>query len=117
MIAANEGGKYEELTINRTSRFRRILPQIIAASVKSLHTVDYGLMLAMPTIIIPALTGIPNDQNRNEFLTMNGNQTSWIGTMLFIKFSIEIHHKHIEMCLIRLILFRSEYRFVDSNSW
>lgn len=79
MVASNDVEKYA-LSSNKTNRFRRILPQVIAATVKSLHTVDWGLILAMPTIIIPSLTGIPNDQNRNEFLTMNGAEASWIGT-------------------------------------
>lgn len=51
----------------------------------------------MPTIIVPALSGIQNEQNRNEFLSITPEQASWIGKT-FIRKHDDIPH-HIEMFL------------------
>lgn len=41
-----------------------------------------GLIFALPAIVIPALTGILNEHNSNEFLTVTAVQASWIGKIL-----------------------------------
>lgn len=38
----------------------------------------------MPTIVIPAVTGILNENNRNEFLTMTAEEASWIGSVEYL---------------------------------
>lgn len=38
-----------------------------------------GLSGTFPVIIIPALTGILNDHNQNETLTLTGSEASWLG--------------------------------------
>lgn len=80
MSAPNDIGKYDRLA-SKQSNFRRISAQVIAAAVENVHSIDSGMAEAFPTILIPALTGLPNEQNRNEFLTMNGSEASWIGRL------------------------------------
>lgn len=75
--------KYEEI-----SNFRRFLPQVVATTVKNFLLLDLGLSIAFPAIIIPALTGIPNEYNRNEFLSLTPEQASWLGRSI-------IHHPSI----------------------
>lgn len=72
--SANE--KYETEQI---SNFRRFLPQVLATTVKNFLLLDLGLSIAFPGIIIPALTGIPNEYNKDEFLSMTPEQASWLG--------------------------------------
>jgi hypothetical protein len=60
------------------SKFREILPQILASSAKNLLLLDLGLAVAFPTIVIPALRGIKN-RAEDEFLTFNAVQASWFG--------------------------------------
>lgn len=79
MTASNKGVKYAELGTTKTSRFRRILPQFVATMVKNLHSIEIGLCAATPIVIIAVLRGIKNDQNRDEFLLIQGSEASWIG--------------------------------------
>ena len=60
------------------SKFREILPQILASSAKNLLLLDLGLAVAFPTIVIPALRGIKN-RAEDEFLTFDAVQASWFG--------------------------------------
>lgn len=45
----------------------------------NLLTIDAGLIFALPGIVIPALTGILNEHNRNEFLTITAHEAAWMG--------------------------------------
>lgn len=49
---------------------------------KNLHFVEVGLSLAMPSIVIAALSGILNQHNTNEYLTATAVEASWIGLYL-----------------------------------
>jgi hypothetical protein len=42
----------------KTSTFRRILPQILASTAKNLLLLDLGMAVSFPTIVIPALSGL-----------------------------------------------------------
>lgn len=87
---------------HEASKFRRFLPQvskmqlksnnnerkitgkifeiqIIASMVQNLLLVDLGASLVFPSIMIPSLTGIPNEFNRNETLSLTASQASWLG--------------------------------------
>lgn len=66
----------------KISNFRRFLPQIVASTVKNFLLLDLGLSIAFPAIIIPALTGIANEYNRNEPLALTPVQASWLGELL-----------------------------------
>lgn len=68
------------------SRFRRILPQVLATTIRNLHVCENGLIMAIPVIIIPSLTGIPNDANRNELLSITPDQATWIGEIEIVRF-------------------------------
>ena len=43
--------------------------------------VGAGFTMAMPAVIIPALSGIPNQLNAGEFLTMTAVQASWLASL------------------------------------
>lgn len=58
------------------------IPQVIATFIGNIHLIDLGLAMAMPSIIIPALTGISNQSNRNEFLSIGASEASWISKSL-----------------------------------
>lgn len=53
--------------------------KFVAVSVKNLLILDLVLGLVLPSIIIPPLTGIPNEHNRNETLRLTPTQASWLG--------------------------------------
>lgn len=55
---------------------------MIATSVKNLILCCIGLVVAMPSIVIPNLVGIPNEHNRDEFISITPAQASWIGKQL-----------------------------------
>lgn len=44
-----------------------------------------GLSGTFPVIIIPALTGILNDHNQNETLTLTASEASWLGNFVFFQ--------------------------------
>lgn len=100
MTVSNDGEVYAELSSKKSTRavgVRRILAQVIATVVTNLHIVSIGLISIFPTILIPALTGFQNDQNRNEFLTMTGSETSWIGKQNEICLELDLW-LHIRIC-------------------
>lgn len=45
---------------------------------------DMGLCTSFPFIIIAALTGITNDHNRDEMLSLTAVQASWMGSIAYI---------------------------------
>lgn len=45
---------------------------------------DMSLCSAFPAIIIPALTGLRNEQNKGELLTLTAVQSSWIGSLVYV---------------------------------
>lgn len=58
-----------------------MIRKVVATSVKNLLIVDLALALVIPGIIIPALTGIPNQHNLNETLKLSPSQVSWLGNL------------------------------------
>lgn len=59
---------------------------MIAATVRNMLLINLGLIMTMPTICIAALTGMSNEHNRNEFLTVSAEQASWVGELIFVRF-------------------------------
>lgn len=55
-----------------------MVSQVLATTIKNIHLIDLGLIMAMPGIVIPALSGIQNEHNRDEFLTITSTQSSWM---------------------------------------
>lgn len=55
--------------------------QILASSAKNLLLIDLGLAIAFPTIVIPALRGLQNEKNPDEFLEFSAVQASWYGRL------------------------------------
>lgn len=55
--------------------------QFVAASVNNMILFDIGLYMVIPGLIIPALTGILNEHNRNETLKLTAVQASWLGNV------------------------------------
>lgn len=56
--------------------------KFLAATAQSLHSINTGLVLVFPTLVIPAITGIQNEHNKNEYITMTASQSSWIGNRM-----------------------------------
>lgn len=52
MTKSYDGVKSDESSAVEPSTFRRILPQVIATTAKSLHSIDAGLTMAMSSIIV-----------------------------------------------------------------
>lgn len=44
---------------------------------------DIGLTIAIPAVVIPALTGLNKANNPNEFLHMTPVEASWLGKFLW----------------------------------
>ncbi|XP_031626286.1 solute carrier family 2, facilitated glucose transporter member 6-like, partial [Contarinia nasturtii] len=65
-------------------RYRRFIAQFLATTVKNMLLFDLGLCLAFPGIIIPALTGIQNEFNQNETLSLTASQVSWLGSVNYV---------------------------------
>lgn len=55
------------------------LIQFAATTVENMLLFDMGLCNAFASIVIPALTGIMNEHNLNETLTLTPVQASWLG--------------------------------------
>lgn len=55
--------------------------QFLATTVKNLLLFDLGLCYGLPTIVIPALTKIHNEHNRDETLFITPLQASWLGQL------------------------------------
>lgn len=60
------------------------ISKFVAITVKNMLLFDMGLCDSFPAIIIPALTGIPNDHNQHEQLFLTPVQASWLGIILII---------------------------------
>ncbi|KAJ9574449.1 hypothetical protein L9F63_008375 [Diploptera punctata] len=71
------GGKMEE-PVKAAGRFRTALPQVLASTAKNMILLDLGMTVAFPTIVIPAL------HNTADALSLNNEQTSWFGSIMFI---------------------------------
>ncbi|XP_055307472.1 facilitated trehalose transporter Tret1-like, partial [Sitodiplosis mosellana] len=56
----------------------------VATLVKNMLLFDLGMCIAIPGIIIPALTGITNEFNRNEYLSLTPSQVSWLGSVNYV---------------------------------
>lgn len=80
----------QEIVIMQESaagKFRKILPQIIASTIKNFLIFDLGLALGFPTIVIPSLTGITQNVDSPEKLYFSHEQASWFGMQFkLIKF-------------------------------
>lgn len=61
------------------STHRRILPQLLASQAKNLIILDIGMSIAIPSIVIPALTGLNKDNNPDEIIHLTAEQSSWLG--------------------------------------
>lgn len=59
--------------------FRKILPQLVASTIKNFLIFDLGLALGFPTIVIPYLTGITQNVDSPEKLYFTHEQASWFG--------------------------------------
>ncbi|XP_031636109.1 facilitated trehalose transporter Tret1-like [Contarinia nasturtii] len=68
----------------KAGRFRRILAQLVATTVKNFLLFNLGLCFSLPTIVIPALTGIQNEYNQGETLTITPVQASWLGALAYL---------------------------------
>lgn len=62
---------------------------------------DMGLCNTFPLIVIPALTGIFNDHNMDEALTLTPVQASWLGNSR-LKFKKKQHSLKAFLCYTRL---------------
>lgn len=58
--------------------------QILASTIKNFLLLDLGLSVAFPTIMIPALTGVANSYNADEYLKMSPSEASWFGSIAYI---------------------------------
>lgn len=111
------GGDDDNNGAIKISNFRRFLPQIVASTVKNFLLLDLGLSIAFPgkqyhynytyvqslnqsksiwtsilkrpAIVIPALTGISNEYNQKELLSLTREQASWLGRSWFSSEHIE----------------------------
>lgn len=63
----------------KTVEFSSIHFQFLATTVKNMILFDIGLQKAITGIIIPALTGLQNEFNLDEKLSLTPDQTSWLG--------------------------------------
>lgn len=48
-------------------------------------TFQFGLCMSFSGIVIAALTGVSNEHNNKEKLTLTGTQASWIGNSFLAK--------------------------------
>lgn len=46
----------------------------------NLQILNFGLTMAVPSIVVAALTGMNDDMNANEYIRVTGLQASWLGT-------------------------------------
>lgn len=53
--------------------------KVLACSAKNMFLLNFSLATNLPTIIIPALTGLNPSNNPNEHLKLSPEQQSWIG--------------------------------------
>ena len=65
------------------SKFRTLLPQILASTAKNFLLLDLGMAVSFPTIVIPALRGLKMHDNQ-DILTFTDVQASWFASIAFI---------------------------------
>lgn len=69
---------------------------------------NVGAYLSFSGIVIPALTGVLNEHNRNETLKLTPIQTSWIGKPLNL--IITVYHKGVEQqFLVIFVRFQAKH--------
>lgn len=61
--------------------------QFLATTVKNMLLIQMGFNMAMPSIVIAALTGILNEHNLDETLKLTPLQASWLGMDDMMKMS------------------------------
>ncbi|GAB0097352.1 facilitated trehalose transporter Tret1 [Sergentomyia squamirostris] len=70
---------------NKVSKFRIILPQILACVAKNLILIDIGMSIVFPSIVIPILQGTnPERRGSEELLRFTDSQASWFGSLAFV---------------------------------
>lgn len=57
------------------SAHRRILPQLLANHAQNLIILHIGLSIAIPAIVMPALTGLNNVNNPDEIIHLTAGQS------------------------------------------
>nr|XP_018900030.1 PREDICTED: facilitated trehalose transporter Tret1-like isoform X1 [Bemisia tabaci]XP_018900031.1 PREDICTED: facilitated trehalose transporter Tret1-like isoform X1 [Bemisia tabaci]XP_018900033.1 PREDICTED: facilitated trehalose transporter Tret1-like isoform X1 [Bemisia tabaci] len=62
------------------STFRQLLPQVLACSAKSVLYLSLGMLVGLPTLLIPDVT---DPSNLNE-LFLDNDQASWYGSLTYI---------------------------------
>lgn len=45
--------------------------------------IDWGLTVGITSIILPSLSGIPNEQNQSEFLSLNDVKSSYLVSIAY----------------------------------
>ncbi|XP_055301803.1 facilitated trehalose transporter Tret1-like [Sitodiplosis mosellana] len=82
----DSGANSEEKDQNakKCGAFQRFLSQFLATTIESVLLIGCGFCMVFASIIIPALTGIPNKHNLNESLSLTPSQASWLGSVGFI---------------------------------
>ncbi|CAH1723921.1 unnamed protein product [Aphis gossypii] len=63
---------------NDRHKYKRILSQVCAMVAQSLLMLNLGMIISVPTIVIGAL------HNTKEDLTLDDEQSSWIGSIMFL---------------------------------
>lgn len=69
---------------HQVSTLRRVLPQFLASLAQFLVGWGMGLILAIATIVVPAVTGKAGNLNPDETLFMTDDEASWLASVLFI---------------------------------
>lgn len=69
-VSSGEGG---------VSKFRTVLPQVIVTTINNFLLLDLSMMLAFPTLVIGDLY-----QKNNGTLSLNDEQASWLGSLVYI---------------------------------
>lgn len=77
--------------MQETGTFRKILPQLVASTIKNFLIFDLGVALGFPTIVIASLS--VNTQNRPELLSFSNEQASWFGKSFRISLSLSLIQK------------------------
>lgn len=62
---------------------------MIASVVKNLLLLDVGVTMAMTTIMIPALTGLNQENNPNEPILITPEDSTWLGKTLCLGYVLD----------------------------
>lgn len=76
---------------------------------KNLLLFDLGLCYGLPTIVIPALTKLLNEHNRDEFLVITSVQASWLGK--WVALSIFDSHLYFKLKNYFVREFEEDFEF------